>query len=509
MDVYLRNHLSENSISDEIKQRTSKLFLKAIDPLKIHFYKKDADQVERQIVALFEAVKDSDCSSLDSIQAALTTHTQETAQIMSEVLNAEFKLNPKESVDINSARSNYPEDTKQKKKALSSLSQLKVATLTMKGLDTARAAKEILGSYQQLASSVKALDQHKMIVTFVRAFVRALDPHSDYGISANTDEIQLEPNHAIGLKALETVTRETEPATIHYQTVRAATKAFKIGIIDLPGFYSLDEGRTTYEDVKRLLEEAKASQVDGLVLDLSRNGGGLLQVAVKVTSLFLGPLPIGMTQDRENKREILQVEKAPVEYAGPLVVLASRRTGSGSELVTGALKDYRRALVVGSEQTSGVGTIQILNALPLDLGWIKLTAQRFFTPSGDSPQKTGVKPHVMIPNLLDAGTTGEASLDNAISPSKIDSFLPTGKHPWNPVADQQILRIKAKSLKRTQADQSFKKIKKFLADQRSLEGKVTVAAILASKIQLEDTKLKEAPLREALDVLTDYLNETK
>ena len=190
-----------------------------------------------------------------------------------------------------------------------------------------------------------------------------------------------------------TITRDKidikeQEAKITYETRTVDGRQYRFGVIDLPSFYGDEkENKSCYEDVKNLLAEAKRQHVDGIVLDLSRNGGGLLREAVRLAGLFLGKGGIVATKDNreqvtilangsaasgteDDKRKVITfpAEDPRAVYTGPLVVLTSRLSASASEIVAGALKDYHRAVIVGSDHTFGKGSVQALIPLPWDLG---------------------------------------------------------------------------------------------------------------------------------------------
>ena len=148
----------------------------------------------------------------------------------------------------------------------------------------------------------------------------------------------------------------------------------RLGVIDLPSFYAeLGERRragrggagqrSATADVARLLNKLKAERVEGIVLDLRRNGGGSLEEAIKLTGLFIRTGPVVQTRGPEGDIEVGTDNDPSVQYDGPLVVLTSRFSASASEILAGALQDYGRAVVVGDSSTFGKGTVQ--NLVPL------------------------------------------------------------------------------------------------------------------------------------------------
>ncbi|MFN8943010.1 MAG: S41 family peptidase, partial [Pseudobdellovibrionaceae bacterium] len=170
----------------------------------------------------------------------------------------------------------------------------------------------------------------------------------------------------------------------------------KIGVLNLPSFYAPDNAgkdkRTASMDVKRLLLEAKSNGTEGIVFDLSTNGGGSLTDAVEIAGLFFKTGNVVKQSSRYEAREegTLADTDPAVVWNGPLVVLTSRFSASASEIVAGALQDYKRAVIVGGDHTWGKGTIQTVRPVPGDRGALKVTIGMFFIPGGYSTQHSGV-----------------------------------------------------------------------------------------------------------------------
>jgi carboxyl-terminal processing protease len=274
-----------------------------------------------------------------------------------------------------------------------------------------------------------------------------------------------------------------QAAKITYETRKVAGKSYKVGVLDLPSFYGGGErgSRSSYADVKRLLEEANKEKVDSLVLDLSRNGGGLLQDAVRISGLFLKKGPVVGTQDTSRNKEILSDRDADTVYSGPLVILISRVSASASEILTGALKDYKRALVVGGDHTFGKGTVQVLNGLPQGLGGMKLTTGMYFLPSGRSTQNTGVDSDIVFPSTLNNDEIGEKNLDYPLPATSIASFLGSdvneaaGNTKWTPIDKTVVAALSERAKKRISDNKEFKEIQEDIEEQKKNKGMVKLA----------------------------------
>lgn len=199
---------------------------------------------------------------------------------------------------------------------------------------------------------------------------------------------------------------------------------FKIGVIRVPTFYMDFEAyrkrdpnfKSTTRDVHRLLQELEKENVDGVVLDLRGNGGGSLQEATTLTDLFIdrGPV-VQIRQTNELISRNYQSHSRAV-YRGPLVVLIDRLSASASEIFAGAIQDYGRGIIVGT-QSFGKGSVQSL--VPVDAGQLKLTESKFYRVSGDSTQHRGVIPDMMLPSLVNIDDVGESTYDNALPWDKI------------------------------------------------------------------------------------------
>jgi carboxyl-terminal processing protease len=212
--------------------------------------------------------------------------------------------------------------------------------------------------------------------------------------------------------------------------------ARRIAVIDLPSFYadlggaagkarSDDESASATADVERLLRRLQAEGVEGIVLDLRRNGGGSLDEAIKLGGLFIAEGPIVQTRGLGGAVDVAMDPDPSVVYSGPLVVLTSRTSASASEIVAGALQDYGRAVIVGDASTYGKGTVQSIIPLePMmrraglpytyDPGALKVTIRKFYRPGGESTQLKGVVPDIVVPAASGVRPVGEAELDNPL-----------------------------------------------------------------------------------------------
>jgi carboxyl-terminal processing protease len=203
-----------------------------------------------------------------------------------------------------------------------------------------------------------------------------------------------------------------------YEHRTADGQVKRVGVITLPQFY-----QHTVADVTRLLERLKTENISGLILDLRRNGGGLLDQAIDLTGLFIKPGPVVQVKDASGRIQILRTSSRRPIYDGPVICMGGHMSASASEIVAGALQDYGRALIVGDKSTHGKGTVQVLEPLDrwMGFGWtggdpgkIKITVSKFYRVAGGSTQQKGVIPDISLPSALDYYEIGERFLPNCL-----------------------------------------------------------------------------------------------
>ncbi len=222
------------------------------------------------------------------------------------------------------------------------------------------------------------------------------------------------------------MTLEAQAAHKEVKTITRAGKPLKVGVITVPGFYQDiaaqsagdENARSTTRDVRKLIRELKAENIDGLVLDLRDNGGGYLPEATALTGLFIDKGPVVQLKDTTGRLEVLDDPEPGIEYDGPLSVLVNRTSASASEIFAGAIQDYHRGVVIG-QRTFGKGTVQ--NLVPLDRwqqrpvnGQLTVTIGKFYRVTGESTQHRGVEPDVQLPSDIDMKTVGESALEAAL-----------------------------------------------------------------------------------------------
>jgi len=222
----------------------------------------------------------------------------------------------------------------------------------------------------------------------------------------------------------EKVKLEDQSAKKEIVEIERQGQTFKIGIIQLPTFYSdfaaIQAGESNYKsstrDTKQLISELQEEGIHALILDLRNNGGGSLQEANALTGLFIPTGPVVQIKDSSGRVSTLGDQDKEIAYSGPMAVMINRMSASASEIVAGAIQDYGRGLILGG-QTFGKGTVQILQNV--DQGQVKITQAKFYRVSGESTQHKGVMPDITFPSFLNPDIVGESALDNPLPWDKI------------------------------------------------------------------------------------------
>ena len=276
---------------------------------------------------------------------------------------------------------------------------------------------------------------------------------------------------------------------------------YKIGFIELPNFYlDMDAARrreanvrSATTDVKQILGKFVEEGVDAVVLDMRYNGGGVLQEAIELTGLFTGAGVVVQVKDEISTQPQPRSNADPsCDWTGPLVVVTNKFSASASEIFAGAIKDYKRGLIVGDSTTLGKGTVQsVINLTDRILvggepnGQGKITIQGFYRPSGITTQGIGIEADVALPSLSDVmENVAESEQDNALTFRKVEPA--TNFKPKQYVSPQIVTELRRRSGERVAENENFaKQLEKIVA--------------------LKESRAKRStPLNE-----TKYLEETK
>ncbi len=281
----------------------------------------------------------------------------------------------------------------------------------------------------------------------------------------------------------------------------------KVGILRIPSFYRDFRGaslggnfKSTARDVKVVLDEFNRQDVQVLIVDLRWNGGGALQEAIEVSGLFIPRGSIVQVKEPDIGVQAFDDEDPDMYWKRPMVVVCNRFSASASEIFAGAIKDYRRGIVVGDRTTHGKGTVQ--NVVDVanrslfsnqDRGALKLTISKFYRVNGDSTQTKGVTSDIVLPSLLNVRDIGEDSLDNALAFDRITraSYSPFSAQ----VTDAIVSKLQDDSKTRLTTDKDFLKVDHLIAKYLERKDDKTIS-LNESVLRAEEEELKQEQKEE-------------
>jgi len=300
---------------------------------------------------------------------------------------------------------------------------------------------------------------------------------------------------------------EDQAAEKKILSLQRKDKDYKVGVIELPAFYFDFDAyqkrdynyKSSSKDVKKLLKDLKKEDIDGLVIDLRNNGGGSLYEANALAHLFLGRGTTVQVKSSNGNIQGLGERWGYQFFDKPLLVLVNKFSASASEILAGAIQDYGRGLVVGTN-TFGKGTVQKVDLL--SSGQIKFTESKFYRVSGSSTQNQGVVPDINLPSLFNIDEIGESKLDRALAH---DSIPRTSFKNFNRVKSYKDI-LREKSISRINESPLFEsiKIKKEWQDANEIEVlDLNLVSRKAQKNNIEEFLLNnENSLRKALELPT-------
>ena len=282
----------------------------------------------------------------------------------------------------------------------------------------------------------------------------------------------------------------------------------KVGILRIPAFYRDFRGaslggnfKSTARDVKVVLDEFNKQDVQVLIVDLRWNGGGALQEAIEVSGLFIPKGSIVQVKEPDTGVQAFDDEDPDMYWKRPMIVVCNRFSASASEIFAGAIKDYRRGIVVGDRTTHGKGTVQnvvdVANRASLlstqERGALKLTISKFYRVNGDSTQTKGVTSDIILPSLLNVREIGEDSLDNALAFDRITraSYSPFSAQ----VTDTIVSQLQKDSETRLVADKDFTQINHLIAKYLERKNDKTIS-LNEGVLRAEEEELKQEQKEE-------------
>ena len=312
------------------------------------------------------------------------------------------------------------------------------------------------------------------------------------------------------IKVISIIRDEIEIEETYAKSTIVEKNGLKYGVIYLPKFYidfENKDGRDAGKDIANEVERLKKANVKGIVFDVRDNGGGSLKTVVDIGGLFIDQGPIVQVKSASGSKEVLYDRDPKIQWDGPLVIMANSFSASASEILAAAMQDYKRAVIIGSKQTYGKGTVQ--NVIDLnqfvrgssygDLGALKTTIQKFYRINGGSTQLEGVASDIVMPDKYSYLKMGERDEAEAMPWDKIDA---ADYKVWNKQTnfDNAILNSK-KRIEANQAMQLIDENAKWL-DERNKENQYSLNI---DKFKLEQKKLEE--INKKYKVLSDYNNK--
>ena len=240
----------------------------------------------------------------------------------------------------------------------------------------------------------------------------------------------------------------------------------KYGVIDLPKFYiNFDDRnfRDSAKDMEKEIERLKEENVEGLLIDLRNNGGGSLDTAIKIAGLFVDKGPVVQIKYRNEAPVVREDIDTKIQWTGSLVLLVNELSASASEIFAAAMQDYNRAVILGGNQTYGKGTVQ--NILPInkfypnydqDLGYLKMTIQKFYRINGGSTQVEGVYSDIAMPTRFSYMKYGERDLEGALPWDKVPQASYTQVNSYSNFSD-----VVTTSIERINKDPKFQLIDEY------------------------------------------------
>ncbi len=247
------------------------------------------------------------------------------------------------------------------------------------------------------------------------------------------------------------ISLEEQAASSFIKEINEGGMLYQIGVIKVPGFYQDYTARrrgekdfkSTTSDVRRIVNEFKEIGIDGLVIDLRGNSGGMLDEASGLTGLFIDEGPVVQLKDMDDNIEIINDPLPGTIYDGPISVVIDRFSASASEIFAAAIQDYSRGLVIG-QKSFGKGSVQ--NLYPLDryaryksekgFGQLTLTIAKYYRVNGSGTQNKGVIPDIILPSFIDEALVGEENKDNTLP---WDQILPLNYSKDSDLDDSKII----------------------------------------------------------------------
>jgi carboxyl-terminal processing protease len=339
------------------------------------------------------------------------------------------------------------------------------------------------------------------------------------GTAGTPVRLLIVPANDPGGKKTITLTREeikltTNLAKADIIEVPVGDHTVPVGVIDLPAFYGKggsDADFSTTDNVRELIGKLKTAGVQGLILDLRRNGGGFLNEAIDLAGLFIPENSVVLqVRNTLKKLDELPDKDSKIAWDGPLLLLVSKQSASATEILTGALQDYRRALVVGDHNTHGKGTVQAVYQFdkfdPEEKGAAKVTVQKWYLPDGNSIQSKGVAADIVLPSTIDFLPIGEIDEKHAMPWDSVTALPLTldGDGPWRTslLDDKTIADLRGLSVSRQQQLDEFAFLKDRIAWEKAREEQKTYSLDYQKRL---DQRRSDITFRDQLNARMETL----
>jgi len=619
---FVRFHIRERRISEEIERRTIDNYLRRIDSSASLFLAGEVDALRASLSGIFARIQKGDCSQLTALHArAVEGHRQALEYVRAFVGSPDYAVDSTIELVLDPDRRGFPASAEERDQILRKFVHFQISNYLAGETPLEEAKRRLVHRYELRHERTAELRSEELLAEFLDSFATALDPHSNYLSADVLEDFQIHmtlslegigvalaerdgyavaeriiPGGAadrnaflcpkdkiiavapqgdgefvdvidmplrdvvdlirgrkgtrVGLSVLReghkaerfnvTIERDTidlaeQAAKLRFEERAVGGRKLKLAVLNLPSFYGDADPnkRQSTNDVATLLRQVSEAKADGLLLDLSRNGGGLLEHAVRISGYFLRRGAIVGIQDALGRQQELDDDDDGVLYAGPLVVHTSRLSASASEILAGALRDYGRAVITGDGHTFGKGTVQTVSTLDAGQGALKITTAMFFRPGGKSTQNDGVESDVLVPSRFMNEEIGEKSQRYPLPAVAVPPFLgPSANAPregdshWRAVGGPQLAKLSEQSRIRQAGNPEFAEIHESLRQERESAGVVKLADILKEKAEGNGKKAaaeepaeeparscgqkaeeEERPpqLEEALSVLADWV----
>ncbi len=297
--------------------------------------------------------------------------------------------------------------------------------------------------------------------------------------------------------------------------IKTALDGTSVGVISVKSFYN-----GLSKDMEREIGKLNEAHVQGIVIDLRNNGGGLLPEAISSSGLFITEGPVVQVRDILGNNMPQNDPDSSVKYEGPVVVLVNHLSASSSEILAAALRDYGRAVVVG-DATFGKGTVQRSTPLSrpfdsasLELGSVNFTIAKFYRINGGSTQLKGVEPDISLPSYIDESEYGERSEPNAlpwdsIPPAKYAAYADLGsvvadltRLHQDRVKDSAEFKLLEREIELFERNTAIKEISLNLEERKALKARRD-----AESLQITNERLKlmgKSEIRKIKDLPDDF-----